>query len=187
MVRQRRDFPSVPFHPPAYKEPLPAGSALQAGPEKALLALTPWVTFPRTDTWRRVLPRHLLGGTWCPALGKPWCRGRESWRRLQRAPGPLPGRSQAGRSRGRRLAGRSCGSSPLGGPSRPLAGRANPHDPMTTRPDPSRPGLRDTAARQPEAASLLSPPQQQPELADPTETLAHHRVPQRPAPPQDGT
>lgn len=165
---------SAPPPPPPYQEPLPAGSNRLAGPEGARVVLAPWVTFPRADTWGWVLP---------PDSG---------WR----DPAPSPGRAGAsaggpglgcralpGRPRGRSLAGRSCSSAPFRGPSRPLAGRANLRGPMTTRPDPSRPGPRATAEREPEVASLLSPAPQQRELLGSAETLAHLGFPQRTPPP----
>lgn len=52
---------------------------------------------------------------------------------------------------------------------------------MTTRPDPSLPGPRETTEGEPEAASLLSPPTPlQQQLPGSTETLAHLGFPQRP-------
>lgn len=73
-------------------------------------------------------------------------------------------------------------SSPLRGQSRPLAGPANHHGPMTSRPDPSRPGPRETTEDETLAALLLSPPPPlQPQLPGSTETPAHLSFPQRAA------
>lgn len=112
-------------------------------------------------------------GTWRPILGDPvpWPRGRAEV--LGAVPsGPVPGRCLVGWPRG---------SSPLCGPSRPLAGRANHRGSMTTRPDPSRPGPTETTEGEPKAASLLSPPPLKQELPGSTETPAHLSFPQRPA------
>lgn len=95
--------------------------------------------------------------------------------------------SQAGPGGGALRAGSPGSSSHRGPNSRPLARQANHRGPMTTKPDPSRPGPRETTERESEAALLLSPPpplhQQLPGSA---ETPAHLSFPQRPAL-RDGT
>lgn len=52
---------------------------------------------------------------------------------------------------------------------------------MTTRPDLSRPGPRDTTEEEPKAALLLSPPPLQREVPGSTETPAHLSFAQRAA------
>lgn len=130
-------------------EPLPAGNAGLARPEGAW-APSPWVTFPRPGTWARPLPRIPAGGTRRPTLGVLVPRpGYTAEAAASSRAGPGGGALRAG----------SPGSSPLRRPSsRRLAGQANHHGPMTTRPDPSRPGPRETTEGELEAASLLSPP-----------------------------
>ncbi|MBZ3869705.1 hypothetical protein SUZIE_104240 [Sciurus carolinensis] len=97
-----------------------------------------------------------------------------------------PGAESCGLVPGRCFAGRSHGSAPLRGPCRPSARRANHRDPMKARPDPSRPGPRDTTEGKSEAALPLSPPPLQRELPASTKPPAHPNFPQRPVLP-DGT
>lgn len=158
--------------------PLPAGSAGLAGPEGARVP-PPWASFPRPGPWARALPQTPAGGTRRPTLGGLVLRQEDA--------AECAATSQAGPGGGAFRAG-SPGSSPFRGPSsRPLARQANHRGPMTTRPDPSRPGPRETTEREPEAASLLSslPPLQQ-QLLGSTETPAHLCFPRRPAL-RDGT
>lgn len=127
----------------------------------------------------RALPQTPAGGTRRPILGG-----------LVPRPGDAAetaASSQAGPGGGALRAG-SPGSSSLRGPnSRPLARQANHRGPMTTRPDPSRPGPRETTGRESEAALLLSPPPPlHQQLPGSTETPAHLSFPQRPAL-RDGT
>lgn len=158
--------------------PLPAGSAGLAGPEGARVP-PPWASFPRPGPWARALPQTPAGGTRRPTLGGLALRPEDA--------AECAATSQAGAGGGAFRTG-SPGSSPFRGPSsRPLARQANHRGPMTTRPDPSRPGPRETTEREPEAASLLSslPPLQQ-QLLGSTETPAHLCFPRRPAL-RDGT
>lgn len=139
----------------------------------------PWVTFPRPGPWVRALPQTLADGTRRPTLGGLVVRPGDA--------AEAAATSQAGPGGGA-LKGGSPGSSPLRGPSsRPLARQTNHRGPMTTRPDSSRPGPRDTTEGEPEAASLLSPPPPlQQHLPGSAETPVHLCFPQRPAL-RDGT
>lgn len=120
------------LRPPPGTEPLPAGSARRAGPE-GVRVLPPWVTFPRPGTWARALSQSPAGGTRRPARGDPVPRPGDEAEAAARAPaGPGGGASRAG-------------PSPFRWPSsRPLAGLAHHRGPMTTSPDPSRPGPGET-------------------------------------------
>lgn len=153
-------------------ESLPAGSAGLARPEGAWVGRPPWVTFPGAGTRARAPPRTPAGGTWRPPLGGLVPRpGDGAWAAANSQAGPGGGAWRAGPG----------GSSPLRGPSRPLAGPANHRGPMTSRPDPSRPGPRETTEGETVAALLLSPPPQQQQLPGCTETPARFSFPPWPA------
>lgn len=122
---------------------------------------------------RRRCPRHQPGGP--GALPKGGLAPRPDNRAEAAAS------SQAGPGGGSLRAG-PRGSSPFRGLGSSLAGLTNHRGPMTTRPDPSLPGPRETTEGEPEAVSLLSPPTPlQQQLPGSTETLAHLGFPQRPA------
>lgn len=114
----------------------------------------------------------------------------------RRDPAPYPGRGLAPRPLDRAEAAARSQDGPGGGSLRAgprgsssfrglgssLAGQTNHRGPMTTRPDPSLPGPRETTEGESEAASLLSPPTPlQQQLPGSTETLAHLGFSQRPA------
>lgn len=171
-VQQRRDFPSAPSHRAPSGRKRRAGGTGRGSSAAALGHLpTAWPLGAGTslDT----------GGTRRPNLGGLVLRPGDA--------AEAAATSQAGPEGGALLAG-SLGSSPLRGPSsRPLARQANHRGPMTTRPDTSRPGPRETTEGEPEAASFRSPPPpQQHQLPGSTETPAHLCFPQRPAL-RDGT
>lgn len=167
--RRRRDFPAASPFP---TQRLPAGSARPAGPEGARVVPPPGSPSHGPAPGRRRCPRRrpagpgaLPGGVLAPRPGS----------RAEAAAS-----SQAGAGGGSSRAG-PRGSSPFRGLSRSLAGQTNHRGPMTTRPDPSLPGPRETTEGEPEAASLLSPPTPlQQQLPGSTETLAHLGFPQRP-------
>lgn len=93
-----------------------------------------------------------------------WSHGPGAGPRPPQAPGPVPGRGLQGWPRG---------SSPVRWSCLPLAGRAHNHGPMTTRPNLSRPGPRNTTEGEHRAALLLSPLSLQQQLPGSTKTPPH--------------
>ena len=170
--QQRRDFPRPPTPLPPRSPFRPEASGRQ-GRKGLEWSRRPGSPSHGLSTRVRAPSRTLAGGTRRPPLGGLVPRPRD-WTGASAS-------SQAGPGGGAWRAGPG-GSSPLRGPSRPLAGPANHRGPMTSRPDPSRPGPRETTEGETVAALLLSPPpQQQQQLPGSTETPAHLSFPQRPA------
>lgn len=144
-MQQRRDFPSA-----STPNGAPSGRKRWAGPTGRGLGPTALGHLPTAWHLTRALPQILADGTRRPTLGVLVPRPGNAAEAAASSPaGPGGGALRAG----------SPGSSPLRLPSsRRLAGQANHHGPMTTRPDPSRPGPRETTEGELEADSLLSPP-----------------------------